>query len=857
MNVEYPDQPGEEDPRENYAEENTPVDTTNDGDLSDLFAEPADTGGSAQQSDTVDTQPDDGLDDLFTDAAGDPTLNEVADPASPTHIGDLADLVADENKDSASVLATATDTDESVDDLLDLFDSSIDGQMASHDKAEDDPGAGDEIADLFGQEASVAIPSSGGDKPAAGGGDDLSDLVSNLDGGDGKQLIDTNPPITEAESLESAAEVADAAEPNSEIDGLETLDDLADLFSDPIGSTAGDIAGASSSTHNESVAPLANAIGDEPSLDSTQHHEISPELATDLQPESPVGAFDSQALKLDEPDPDAVAINNGAADAIEPQQVSSEGAELFNLGKEVDGGRAFFEAGDPTGQAADRLGEFPGTRKYDMHGDPEHVYIDGKPLTAAQFADVVRSDPNWHGEPITLFACETGKQPEGGGAPFAQQLSDELGVEVFAPTELAWSNGAPCYASAEQDAQGNSRPKNPPDGELKSFQPATGEQAASGSERRQVDDDRQADTLRPIGGINPEPSDTPLGDQPDATSSPTASSPSETTPPAEDQDGKAAVEPDVEVPEVNVGDLTPGQSAEPVDALPTNAEALSQSETSSSGELAETVASDTPQVISRRRISLGSGDSGLDPVEAEPWHLSWADADVVKGNRDVLLAELDQKIEALADPELQALARQLRDDPRCHMLERHEGQVTGDLLAARTLYEVDPDTAGGPHSAGVPTNTAFRSLETQLTCWRDINSSQWVDERSGSGIGLQELCGQQTIDGQRATIDFDAEELLGDRLGQEVLAIGVEPVLDGPTTKSKYRKLREAWIKHGLSAEIEGRPVLVRQCDPAGVNEVPVVRVIMDLTSDGWKPVTMYPAGGDRNEVTRRKGSDA
>ncbi len=145
--------------------------------------------------------------------------------------------------------------------------------------------------------------------------------------------------------------------------------------------------------------------------------------------------------------------------------------DLFDKGKEVDGGRAFFDVDDPTMKAAERLGEFPGTRKYDLHGTWNDVNIGGKDLTPSQFAAVIRADPEWVGQPITLFSCDTGKDGPNGEPSFAQRLSDELGVPVTAPTELAWSNGEPFSSSGKRDAFNNLSPTHPPDGEFLTFKP--------------------------------------------------------------------------------------------------------------------------------------------------------------------------------------------------------------------------------------------------------------------------------------------------------------------------------------------------------------------------------------------------
>lgn len=154
-------------------------------------------------------------------------------------------------------------------------------------------------------------------------------------------------------------------------------------------------------------------------------------------------------------------------------RLQQEGIRLFYLGTDVEGGRSFFKATDDCHASSLTLQEFPGTRKYDLHGSPSHVSICGERLDAKQFANVIRQDPKWKNQPITLFSCNTGKVPDQGGQPIAQLLATELGVDVHAPTELAWGYEDGSYKiSSEVINDKNQRvPKIPEDGCLKKFIP--------------------------------------------------------------------------------------------------------------------------------------------------------------------------------------------------------------------------------------------------------------------------------------------------------------------------------------------------------------------------------------------------
>jgi hypothetical protein len=81
----------------------------------------------------------------------------------------------------------------------------------------------------------------------------------------------------------------------------------------------------------------------------------------------------------------------------------------------------------------------------DAHGSPGAFSVGADSLSASEMANLVRNDPAWNGRPVFLMSCETGQ----GNNPVAQQLANQLGVKVRAPTEFAWTdiNGKP-YSTA-------------------------------------------------------------------------------------------------------------------------------------------------------------------------------------------------------------------------------------------------------------------------------------------------------------------------------------------------------------------------------------------------------------------------
>lgn len=75
-----------------------------------------------------------------------------------------------------------------------------------------------------------------------------------------------------------------------------------------------------------------------------------------------------------------------------------------------------------------------------IHGDNKGFEIQDKEgntasqYTPKEFADILLSDPNYHGGNVRLISCEAGK----GETCAAQMLANALGVDVMAPTDIVW-----------------------------------------------------------------------------------------------------------------------------------------------------------------------------------------------------------------------------------------------------------------------------------------------------------------------------------------------------------------------------------------------------------------------------------
>jgi hypothetical protein len=111
-------------------------------------------------------------------------------------------------------------------------------------------------------------------------------------------------------------------------------------------------------------------------------------------------------------------------------------ARIVDRSAVVPAGRSFFSPErDPwLARAAPLVPPRPGTMVIFAHGTRTDVVAAGGMLAPHELATIIRADPLLAGRRIRLFACETGRLDDG----FAARLADELGVEVEAPTQLAW-----------------------------------------------------------------------------------------------------------------------------------------------------------------------------------------------------------------------------------------------------------------------------------------------------------------------------------------------------------------------------------------------------------------------------------
>ena len=93
----------------------------------------------------------------------------------------------------------------------------------------------------------------------------------------------------------------------------------------------------------------------------------------------------------------------------------------------------------------------PEEKKYitSMHGTDHSVMLYDQEVDAKILANILRNRTDYHNEEIVLISCHTGNTETTVNC-FAQQLSDEMGVSVYAPTRYGAINTNGKYYSSDK-----------------------------------------------------------------------------------------------------------------------------------------------------------------------------------------------------------------------------------------------------------------------------------------------------------------------------------------------------------------------------------------------------------------------
>ena len=119
-----------------------------------------------------------------------------------------------------------------------------------------------------------------------------------------------------------------------------------------------------------------------------------------------------------------ITISNKLDDLPIPSQFEGEISATLSGRIKVNA-----EFGDTAIRNASRAPREEGFFDVIAHGTPTSI----ADMPASEVADIIRETPSWQGQPVRLLSCSTAC-PIDGGPPVAQQLADDLGVSVKAPT---------------------------------------------------------------------------------------------------------------------------------------------------------------------------------------------------------------------------------------------------------------------------------------------------------------------------------------------------------------------------------------------------------------------------------------
>lgn len=188
------------------------------------------------------------------------------------------------------------------------------------------------------------------------------------------------------------------------------------------------------------VDAITQVLGDSLKDVSSDFTHLSPDAAVVLHDALGVGSdalgnFGPESGQVDFVDPFGEGPGAEAGSSLVLSDLSvgiytDAQYDFAETGMNTDSGFAFLP--DAQQDWVSDVPEYPGEYVLVTHGTESSVAADGVELSAPDFAEVIVRETDWNGEdPIRLVSCSTGGDADG----FAQQLADELGINVTAATE--------------------------------------------------------------------------------------------------------------------------------------------------------------------------------------------------------------------------------------------------------------------------------------------------------------------------------------------------------------------------------------------------------------------------------------
>jgi hypothetical protein len=143
----------------------------------------------------------------------------------------------------------------------------------------------------------------------------------------------------------------------------------------------------------------------------------------------------SKSENLNSPAPAAGKEGGGGETLINEAELEEQ------VSSAVPASPSFFHSSEDISKYAKNIKPLKGYEDVTIHATSTEFWLQDKvgkwyKLSPKQFAKRIRQSPNYYGGKIRLIACNSAEKGVGTGA--AQELADELGVQIMAPTDKVW-----------------------------------------------------------------------------------------------------------------------------------------------------------------------------------------------------------------------------------------------------------------------------------------------------------------------------------------------------------------------------------------------------------------------------------
>ncbi|MFB4317475.1 hypothetical protein [Actinomadura sp. 21ATH] len=240
---------------------------------------------------------------------------------------------------------------------------------------------------------------------------------------------------------------------------------------------------------------VSSALTDEPAAGGSSRFRVRLDV-----PEGVRGARTDDRLYLGDPRYRVTGVREIGRDeqgrpryeitaTAEPPVLTERNRRLYEASQGIHHGRMLLKPDDPYAVTMPTVRSDPHRYRFTAHGSPSTVGYGFTSIGAPGLAALIRQDPEWRGRPVTLDACDVGRDtlvdriarllglaPPG---PIAARLARELGVPVTGPNHTAYTDAAGRSYSTSRRYGLFGAPVMPPDGDWITFNPDGSRSVAS------------------------------------------------------------------------------------------------------------------------------------------------------------------------------------------------------------------------------------------------------------------------------------------------------------------------------------------------------------------------------------------